>query len=360
MVMVLFEDLRQTKKLNGLHSKQNHGRVNGEMKKPELGGSGFRRQWDSGNDSEYNKETDNLTISQSLNFRNKEIGESMQNLGFIKIPRSLFQNAHWQGMRSKYQKVFLTILFHTSHKKKSFSIGENLIEILPGQFCTSIRNLMDLCNEGVKYKEDKIDKNIIERAVSLFTKIGFVRQEVRHKKSILTITYPGIYDEEKKTTETATETRPRHDRDIKEEDREREEEYMIDRIDNACARIEILNEDEKKEILSKEDLYSLAIQKKTDWTRNEIEYLFDRLNQYPGKIRDLYKFCEKVIENYRRVQQAEEFSKKKKQSWRKNPDNTQQRDSQNEQPKEQIRFEHVGKFAEIVKKLKNGNKQNEN
>lgn len=56
---------------------------------------------------------------------------------------------------------------------------------------------------------------------------------MRHKKSILTITYSGIYDEEKTPNDTSTETRPRHDRDTNEERKERED--LDNTIDGAEA-----------------------------------------------------------------------------------------------------------------------------
>lgn len=143
--------------------------------------------------------------------------------GFVKLPRSLLLDARWQSMRMKYQKVFLTILQHASYSQKTYDIRTNLVTIGPGQLCVSIRQLVELCNEGVKYNDDKVDKNIIERSVSLFTKFGLVRQEVRHGKCVLTITYPEIYEQFKNVSEKACETRPRLDRDINEEREESKE-----------------------------------------------------------------------------------------------------------------------------------------
>lgn len=175
-------------------------------------------------------------VSEITDLR-KQVGELMDiefsDEGFVKLPRSLLNDPNWQRMRLKYKMVFLTLLNHTSYTQRTYSISTNLITIGPGQFCTSIRNLVDLCNQGVIFNEDKIDKNIVERSVSLFTKVGLVRQEVRHKKCIFTITYPELYDHFKKQSETQTETRPRHNRDTNEERKERKD--IEETIEGAVA-----------------------------------------------------------------------------------------------------------------------------
>lgn len=220
MVLVLFEDLRQTKKLNGLHPKRNYDRVNGETKKPELGGSGFELKQDSGDESGHSRHFTTSTISDSPNFYNKEIGESMENLGYFIIPRSITSDPRYQGARLKYKHVLHILLEHAAFRKTKYAIGTNLIDIEIGQFCVSVRGLIDLCNKGIKFKEDKVDKNTIERASHFWSTCGFVRQEVRHGKTILTITIPEVYIKEKQEGETASETKVRLNRDTNEERKE--------------------------------------------------------------------------------------------------------------------------------------------
>ena len=220
-------------------------------KRPESGNSGHI-QTDSVHESD--KMDNDIPILSHAPNSYKENGVSMSvdfsDEGFVKIPRSLFNDANWKGMREKYRRVFVVLLFHTAFTKQSFGIGANTITIEPGQFCTSIRNLVELCNDGIKYKDDKVDKNIVERAVSLFTKIGLVRQEVRHGKSILTITQLDLYEHFQKQTETANETRPRLDRDTNEERKEREE--LEETIDGPSALDSFLLDLEKEE--QKKDL----------------------------------------------------------------------------------------------------------
>jgi hypothetical protein len=235
MTSVMLRDIVSKAVPNELHSKVNFDRVQEiEMKKPESTNPGLKdKTGDLVDKPQLNGIHYAPIVADSPNFR-KEIGASMLDEGFIKLPRSLFNDPNWKGMREKYRRVFIILLFHTSFTQRSFGIGANIITIGPGQFCTSIRTLVDLCNDGIKYKDDKVDKNIVERAVSLFTKIGLVRQEVRHGKSILTITQRELYEHFQRQTETASETRPRLDRDTNEEREEREDmKETIDRVDRS-------------------------------------------------------------------------------------------------------------------------------
>lgn len=231
-----------------LQTKVNFDNVEEQTKKkPETAIPGvFTKTGDLADKSQLNGNHYTPIVAEPSNFR-KEIGGSMSDEGFVKLPRSLFNDPNWKGMREKYRRVFLVLLFHTSFTEKSFGIGANLITIGPGQFCTSIRNLVDLCNDGIKFKDDKVDKNIVERAVSLFTKIGLVRQEVRHGKSVLTITQRELYDHFQKQSETGSETRPRLDRDTNEERKERED--MKETIDRAIApdRSSLLDKEKKEQ-----------------------------------------------------------------------------------------------------------------
>ncbi len=127
--------------------------------------------------------------------------------GYIKIPRSLLRNPLWIDLPPAYKEVFLVILEHVVYgAKQEFDDHGKIITLLPGQICITIRGLQDLCG---KY----ISKNEIERAIKKLFLYQFVRQEVRHVKTILTITHKDTYDMILKEGETTIETRLRQDRD---------------------------------------------------------------------------------------------------------------------------------------------------
>jgi hypothetical protein len=146
----------------------------------------------------------------------KDYGTVVENFGYFSFPRSISSDPRYKGARLKYRKVLHTILENAAFRKTIHSIGLIVIDIEIGQFCVSVRGLMDLCNEGVKYKAELVDKNIVERASHFWQRCGFVRQEVRHGKILLTVTIQEFYKKEKLESETESETEARQKRDSKE------------------------------------------------------------------------------------------------------------------------------------------------
>jgi hypothetical protein len=137
--------------------------------------------------------------------------------GFIKLPRALLQNPSWKEMPLTYRHVFLTILENSCYKPTTVDAHGNLIHLQPGQFMVTIRRLVDLCDEP------DIERGLVERALKRFEKVGFSRQETRHKKTIITITEPSFCEELKIGSETRFTTKSRQNHDIKEERKERKE-----------------------------------------------------------------------------------------------------------------------------------------
>lgn len=273
MTSVMARDIFGSSFLNQLQTKVKIDKVNGtEIKKPECLNSGSELK-----DPSLVKldkiAVDTSILPQSPNLY-KQTGDIVSDEGFVKLPRSLWNDPQWKSCRAKYKLVFMTLLFNASYTQKTFNISNNLVSIGPGQFCMSMRNLIDLCNEGIKFKEDKVDKNIIERSVSLFIKIGFVRQEVRHGKSVFTITYPELYEHFQKQSETDSETIPRQHRDINEERKERED--LKESIDRAIApdRSSLLNN--KKEEQGKPSIFDAP----TPPTRKDQKLSAEQEKQY--------------------------------------------------------------------------------
>jgi hypothetical protein len=196
-----------------LYSKDCVDRVESINDKPsvEAEGENKLRDWPP----ESTIDSDSHIVAHGRFSRKQEIDMSEQ--GFIKVPRSLLNDPRWNGMRLKYRHVFLILLARCYWKKTKYNVRGNIIELEKGQICVSYRQLVDWCNQEMSFKEDYVDKNIVERAVSVFFQFQIARHEVRHGKMVITITIPGYYGEEKNETETLSETKPRHNRDIKEE-----------------------------------------------------------------------------------------------------------------------------------------------
>lgn len=236
MAVVLF--FEETEEMEGyitgtpegkeLQSKTNFAMVI-ENKKPESDNSGYDKNLRDSADESSDGLLNNPIIADPSYFYNKN-GTAMENSGYFIIPRSVTSDPRYQGARLKYQKVLHILFENVAFAPTTHAIGSEIVQIGIGQLCISIRGLMDLCNEGVKFKEDKVDKNVIERASHFWARCGFVRQEVRHDKTILTITVPSFYDRKKKVSETPSETGERQNRDSKEEDKELKEDNIISSV----------------------------------------------------------------------------------------------------------------------------------
>lgn len=167
-------------------------------------------------------EPDNPIIAETPNTY-KDYGVSVENLGYFIIPRSVSNDPRFQGSRLKYQKVLYTILKHAAFAPTTHAIGIEVIPIAIGQFCVTERRLVDLCNEGVKFKEDLVDRNIVTRAVHFFCKCQYLNLQVIHGKTLLTVTIPEFYKVEKVQGEPTSEPKVSQNRANKEEDKEDKE-----------------------------------------------------------------------------------------------------------------------------------------
>ena len=210
-----------------LQTKVNFDNFNDiKNKKPEVGFSGvLTKTGNSGEITQLNGQSHSPIIAESPNFR-KKIGSAMSEETverFIKIPRELFEDPNWKGMRLKYQKLFLLILEHVSYRTRIYKHNGNSITVFPGQLCISFRRLAELFNEDVKWKDERIDAPLVQRAVSVFTKFGFSIQETIHGIMRLSITQRELYEHFKKQTDTPSDTQPIHNRYTNEERKERKE-----------------------------------------------------------------------------------------------------------------------------------------
>lgn len=154
--------------------------------------------------------------------------------GFIQLPREILEDSRWQSSRLRYQKVFLTICMHAIYgSPKAFSVGSTLIQVEPGQFCFTERSLAELCNQGVVFEEDMVDKSTVRRAIEYYSSCDFlarqvnhgnrqngkkVNQQVNHQKSIVTVKHLTTCEIQKYKSEPTSEVPTNHQRTTKEKD----------------------------------------------------------------------------------------------------------------------------------------------
>lgn len=211
-----------------------------ENKKPESDNSGYDKNLrDSGESA--NGLLNNSIIADTPNFYNKN-GTAMENSGYFIIPRSVTSDPRYQGARLKYKHVLHIILEKIAFAETTHAIGTEIIPIAIGQFCVSERRLVDLCNEGVKFKEDFVDKNIVRRAVHFWATCQYLNHKVIHDKTLLTLTLPEFYERNKNVSEPASEPKVNQNRTSKEELKELKEHNNISSVADAPS--------EKKKISS--------------------------------------------------------------------------------------------------------------
>lgn len=126
----------------------------------------------------------------------------MSNSGYVRIFHDLIRSDLVLSAPVAYRWVLITIIDRVVFEKCSMDDHGKKIHLKPGQYLTTIRELADLA---------KVEKNDVERALKYFSEI--VRQEVRHRKTVLTILWGMKLD----NSETRNETKKRQERDTKEE-----------------------------------------------------------------------------------------------------------------------------------------------
>lgn len=125
----------------------------------------------------------------------------MSSKGFLAIPRALLQDHNWLSFSLIEEKIFMTIYQNCCWEDREMDDHGVIIKLKPLQLLTTVRDLAKLC------RHSECNKSKIERAKSKFILIGFLRQEVRHTKTILTITEKHICE----MSETRFETKVRQD-----------------------------------------------------------------------------------------------------------------------------------------------------
>ena len=129
--------------------------------------------------------------------------EPLMTTGHYFVSREISRHPTYFSAPATYKVVLQTILDRMNFKVEKFDDHGEEITLQPGQLICTIRQLAEWAN---------VDKNSTERAIAKFTKVKILRQEVRHKKTILTLSQEYIFA----SGETRSETKVRQERDIKE------------------------------------------------------------------------------------------------------------------------------------------------
>lgn len=126
--------------------------------------------------------------------------------GFFSLPRSFTRDPLWVDLSPKIKDVFLTILDRVCYEPQGFDDHGVIIDLLPGDICTTIREILN-------WSSKHMSKNDIERSLVKLKVCGFLRQEVRHIKTVISISDSRVYALIVKKRKTESETTLRQDRD---------------------------------------------------------------------------------------------------------------------------------------------------
>jgi len=143
---------------------------------------------------------------------------------FTGITNSLSTNDFWLDARPEHQAIFLAILMHCAFVETIHDIHGNKHTVLAGQLCASIRKIAEWTS---KYT----NKNEVVAALKYFSECGFLRHEIRHGKTLITVTESEVYSCAFLLGQTQTQTRSRQDPDTKIHDHT--ENIDLDLIDYA-------------------------------------------------------------------------------------------------------------------------------
>lgn len=124
--------------------------------------------------------------------------------GYIQITRELINDPNVRAAPIAQRWILITILEFCCFKPKKIDDHGVIIDLLPGQCMITLRSFAEYIGA---------EKNDVERAIARFSKVKILRQEVRHKKTIIT----ALWGIEIHTCETTIETKVRQERDTNEE-----------------------------------------------------------------------------------------------------------------------------------------------
>lgn len=129
---------------------------------------------------------------------------------FFPFPRSLWKDDAYLELTATQRDIFTMLMELACWKACTQDDHGVKILLQPGQMLITLRELQ-------RKGPDDYTKSTYEYALSVLEKRGFCRQDCRHLKTVITITYSGCYMHSKENSQTGLQTDYRQDTDIKEE-----------------------------------------------------------------------------------------------------------------------------------------------
>ncbi|MBQ9604028.1 MAG: hypothetical protein IJR45_01295 [Firmicutes bacterium] len=101
--------------------------------------------------------------------------------GWVKIHRSLLNNAAWRDCTPVQNRILITLMLNTAYKAQKRIIGGNVIELKEGQLVTTLNKLVELCGSG----EVTISK--VRTALKIFEAAGIISVEAKECYTLITV-----------------------------------------------------------------------------------------------------------------------------------------------------------------------------
>ena len=214
----------------------------------------------------------------------------MSNNGFIKIPRKLFEDPDWISLNKKQKLLYILILELSSWKEEKISHKGILFTTLPGQILISISQLVYAYNERVESSSEKVNRRIIQRALSRLSSFNFLSiktaknskksyqktnqpvqkavQKAVHPFSLITITNLDVCDKIKTlfAPALAPESAPEQHKGF----------IKVEKSLFQCKKWKKLN--------AKQKLLLILIIELSEWKTNKISYKGNDLTILPGEL----------------------------------------------------------------------------
>lgn len=103
------------------------------------------------------------------------------------VVTSIVRSKEFEKFPSTYRDIFLNVVQEISATHQDFDDHGIIIKIQPGQCCISRRRILSFCSKDVK-------RCTIDKALKKFVELGYLSQEVVHKKTVITILHSELYE----------------------------------------------------------------------------------------------------------------------------------------------------------------------
>ncbi len=120
--------------------------------------------------------------------------------GWTKLHRDLLNKSIWQLSTPEQKTVLITLLLMANHEERSWEWNSQKYHCRPGQFVTSLENIVENCGKGITIQN-------VRTALKRFEKLEFLTNESTKNGRLITIVNWGIYqsDENKMNKESNKE-----------------------------------------------------------------------------------------------------------------------------------------------------------